>query len=129
MNNLFALETMEIELKKSVPSAFILQEAINNLETSTFQVLHALPNPFNLRFTFFNDLEETKSIYLVLDVKNGKPFKLYAIAADMNKTFNRFELYADVYVNIKLNIQLDCISQTVFRMGTLNSLDHVQPAY
>ncbi len=98
---------MNIALKKAVSKMVVLEKSITNLETCKFQVFHSLPAPFNLRFTFFNDLEEGKSIYLVLDVKNGELFELYTIAADLNKTFNRFELYADVTVALTLDIRSD----------------------
>jgi hypothetical protein len=104
MNAQQLLEQKYIVLKKAVSKLVILNRAIKDLGECKFKILHSSNQPLNLRFTFIDDSDE-KSIYLALDVKDGVAFELYTIAADFYKTFEKFEIYADVDVLIHLNIE------------------------
>jgi hypothetical protein len=104
MNSQQLLEHKYIVLKKAVSKLVILNRAIKDLGSCKFKILHSANQPLNLRFTFIDDSDE-KSIYLALDVKDGAAFELYTIAADHYKTFEKFEIYADLDVLIHLNIE------------------------
>jgi hypothetical protein len=104
MNSQQLLEHKYIVLKKAVSKLVILNRAIKDLGSCRFKILHSATQTLNLRFTFIDDTDE-KSVYLALDVKDGVAFELYTVSADLYKTFDKFEIYADVDVLIHLNIE------------------------
>jgi hypothetical protein len=99
------LEHKNIILKKGIPVSVILDQPIKNLDACRFKIEYTSPKPLHIRFIFFDE-EEEKSIYLALDVKNELPFKLYTVAADLRKTFTRFEVYSDLSITIRLSIEV-----------------------
>jgi hypothetical protein len=98
------LEDKNIILKKGIPVCVILDQPIKNLDACRFKMQYTSPKPLHIRFTFFDEDEE-KSVYLALDVKNDLPFKLYTVAADLRKTFTRFEILCDLSITIQLSIE------------------------
>jgi hypothetical protein len=98
------LEYKNIILKKGIPVSVILDQPIKNLDACRFKIQYTSPKPLHIRFTFFDEDEE-KSIYLALDVKDDRPFKLYTVAADLRKTFTRFEIHCDLNITLQLCIE------------------------
>jgi hypothetical protein len=99
------LENKSIILKKGIPVSVILDQPIKNLDACRFKIEYTSPKPLHIRFIFFDE-EEEKSVYLALDVKNGLPFKLYTVAADLRKKFSRFEVHSDLNLTIQLSIEV-----------------------
>lgn len=100
------LEQKDIVLKKGIPVCVILDQPIKNLDACRFKIRYTSPKPLHIRFTFFDEDEE-KSVYLALDVKTELPFKLYTVAADLRKTFTRFEILSDLSIALQLGIEID----------------------
>jgi hypothetical protein len=106
MSSIQLLEHKNITLKKGIPISVMLNQPIKNLDAYRFKIQYTSPKPLHIRFTFFDE-EDEKSIYLALDVKDEVPFKLYTVAADLRKTFTRFEIHCDLNITIQLSIGIE----------------------